>query len=131
MARAYPKHPRDILIRIIDRSVEDGILSGIATTAQVSLSDKLDDYLGRLGYSSAHITGIIVQLLTQGKVRVDFGQHAERIELVNSGDQLTSTQAMGLLDDFIAETASAGGKQDTSTKTQRIVVQPRRSARSG
>ena len=132
MAKAYPKHPRSILIRIIDRSVEDGILSGIATTAEVPLSDKLNDYMERMGYSSAHITGIIVQLLTQGKVRVDFGHHAERIELVNAGDQLTSAQAMSLLDDFIAEAASAAGvKRETNTKTQRIIVQPRRPARAG
>ena len=130
MAGAYPKHPKEIAIRIIDRSVEDGILSGIATTAEVRLSDKLNDYLTRLGYSGAHITGVVVQLLTQGKVRVDFGQHAERIELVHTADLLTSTQAMSLLDDYINETAKATDTgRDGNVKTQRIVVQSRRSAR--
>ena len=124
MREAYPKHPREIPIRIINRSIEDGLLSGIATTAEVTLGEKLSDYLLRLGYSSAHITGIIVQLLTKGKVRVDFREYTERLELVNPADRLTSTQAMTLLEDFIAEISTPeDSDRKTTSSTQRIVVQ--------
>lgn len=124
MREAYPKHPREIPIRIINRSIEDGLLSGIATTAEVTLGEKLSDYLLRLGYSSAHITGIIVQLLTKAKVRVDFREYTERLELINPADQLTSTQAMTLLEDFIAEISTPeDSDRKTASSTQRIVVQ--------
>ncbi|MDD2707813.1 MAG: hypothetical protein PHV34_07355 [Verrucomicrobiae bacterium] len=124
MREAYPKHPRNIPIKIINRAIEDGLLSSIATTAEVALSEKVADYLLRLGYSSAHITGIIVQLLTKGKVRVDFREYTERLELINVGDRLTSGQAMSLLEDFLAEmTTPEDSNQKTSSSTQKIVVQ--------
>jgi DNA replication protein DnaD len=124
MRQAYPKHPREIPIRIINRSIEDGLLSGIATTAEVALAEKMSDYLLRLGYSSAHITGIIVQLLTKGKVRVDFREYTERLELISPSDQLNSAQAMTLLEDFITEISTPEDTQPkTTNSTQRIVVQ--------
>ena len=102
----YPKHPRDILVRIIHQGVEDGLVSTIRTNAEVPLSEKLKDYLLRLGYSSVHIMGIIAQLMTKAKVRVDFRNYTERLELVNPEDKLTSPQAMSLLEDYLAEVAN-------------------------
>jgi len=126
MAKSYPKEPKDIPIRIVNRSVEDGLASGIATTAEVSLSEKLDDYLVRLGYSSAYIIGIMVQLLTKGKVRVDFREYTERIELVNTEDMLSSAQAMNLLDDYITAVSAGDDSHKLKAFTQRILVQPAR-----
>ncbi|MBI4027115.1 MAG: hypothetical protein HY360_19170 [Verrucomicrobia bacterium] len=119
----YPKNPRDIPIRIVNRGIEDGMMSGIATTAEVRLNEKLDDYLLRLGYSSAHITGIMVQLLTKTKVRVDFREYTERIELVNPEDQLSSTQAISLLEDYITAATGTDDSLDKVSSTQRILVQ--------
>jgi len=125
MSDSYPKHPREIQVRIIQRDMEDGLVSGIATTAEVALSDKLKDYLLRLGYSSAHISGLIVQLMTKEKVRIDFRDYSERIELVDPEDKLSSAQAMTLLDDFVTETR--GGEVEDpdqkKTTTQKIIVQ--------
>jgi hypothetical protein len=36
----------------------------------------------KLGFENAIASGIIVQLLTRGKVRVDFSRVSQRIELV-------------------------------------------------
>jgi hypothetical protein len=58
------KHPKDISVRVITRQIEDGIISASSETSSVPLSEKLNDYLLRLGYTNAHVIGIITQLLT-------------------------------------------------------------------
>ena len=90
----YPKRPSEIRIRI-----------GRNSTNEVALADRLDYYLPRLGYSrySRDLLSFVINLMIKGKVRVDFGDYCEHLELVNPGDKLTSAQAMTLLDDFVAE----------------------------
>jgi len=121
----YPKHPRELRIRIVHQDVEDGLLSSIRTVAEIALSEKLSDYLVRLGYSNTHIMGIIVQLMTQTKVRVDFRNYTERLELVEQSDRLTSSQAISMLEDFLAEKTTPEEAQPNSLNktTQKIVVQ--------
>jgi hypothetical protein len=99
----YPKHPRDIRIRIIRRDLEDGLLTGQKTEGESSLSDKMDEYLLRLGYSNADAQTITVELLTKGKVRVDFRNYTERLELIDPKDLLIPSAAISLFDDFIKE----------------------------
>jgi hypothetical protein len=123
----YPKKPKDIQVRIIHRTINDGLVSGIKTSAEVPLELKLRDYVVRLGYSSSHLVGFIVQLFTKGKVRVDFMNYTERLELVNPGDKISGAQAMSLFDDFIKELNQAGlieSSQDIGKTTQNIVVHP-------
>jgi len=127
MKAGYPKSPRDIKIRVIHRDIKDGLLSEIKTTAEVPLNVKLYDYVVRLGCSSSHLVGFIVQLLTKGKVRVDFMNYTERLELVDFSDKVSSTQAMTLFDDFIADIGESGIADrliDQSKATQQIVVHP-------
>lgn len=123
VAVTYPRHPKKILVRTITRGFEDGILSGVATTAEVSLSDKLNDYILRLGHSSVHLTGIIVELMTKGKVQVDFSEHTERMELVSQPDRLNSVQAMSLLEDYLVEVMPLSDSKKKSVRaTQRIAL---------
>ena len=67
-------------------------------------------------------SGIIVKLLTKGKVRVDFSKVVERLELINRGDCLTAPQAMALFEDYVT---SMRTEEDLTQKgkTIRIVVQ--------
>jgi hypothetical protein len=118
------KHPRDIGIRVTLQRVEDGLLSAIKTTAEIPLSDKLNDLLMRLGYSSAHITGIIVQLLNRGKVQIDFRDCTERLELVEKEDQLSPILAMATLNNYILEMRTPDEARVMNKTTQCIVVQP-------
>jgi hypothetical protein len=125
MRVSYPKHPRDIKVRIINRTVHEGILSDIQTAAEVPLNVKLHDYLVRLGYSSANLVGFIVQLFTHGKVRIDFPSHIERLELVNPGDSLSGPQAMSLLEEFLEDLEKSGIGKDImkpDDSTQQIVI---------
>jgi hypothetical protein len=125
----YPKHPKNIPVRIIHQGVEDGLLSAIKTNAEVSLGEKLNDYLLRLGYSNVHIMGIIAQLMTKAKVRVDFRNYTERLELINVEDRLTSPQAISMLEDYIAEMMTSEDAAGNVKKTQKIVVQPQSRAK--
>jgi len=121
----YPKHPRDIKVRIINRAINDGLLSEIQTSAEVPLNVKLHDYIVRLGYSSANLAGFIVQLFTHGKVRIDFSSHIERLELVDPKDGISGPQAMSLLEDFLEEIEKAdltSGAKKTDETTQQIVI---------
>jgi hypothetical protein len=119
----YPKHPKKISVQLSRREIQDGIMSGDCMNKIVPLSDKLDDYLVGLGYTSAHVTGIITQLFTQGKVRVDFRNYTERMELSDSHDKLTSLQSVSLLNDYITE-LSKGRAILGPKNTQNITVEP-------
>jgi hypothetical protein len=125
MKAVYPKNPREIKIRIIHRTISEGIVSSIKTTAEVPLNVKLYDYVVRLGYSSSHLVGFIVQLFTKGKVRVDFSSYTERLELIDPADKLSGAQAMSLFDDFVSEIGDKGmvdNMLDQTKTTQRIIV---------
>lgn len=116
------------MIRIIHRPITDGVLSNIKTTAEVPLNVKLHDYTVRLGYSSSQLIGFIVQLFTKGKVRVDFSNYTERLELINPDDRLSGAQAMNLFEDFMEEIGQSditGAQLDHTKTTQRIIVAPR------
>jgi len=125
MKVAYPKHPREILIRVTDRNVVNGLRSPMKTSEVVSLKEKLDEYLVRLGHSTGHVMGIVVRLLTSAKVRVDFRDYTERLELMDAADAISSAQAVCLLEDYLAEahpSEQPSGKPGQMV-TQRIVVQ--------
>jgi len=125
MSVPYPKQPKDILIRITNRDVIDGLRSAMPTMDEMPLSEKLDEYLVRLGYSSTHIMGIAVRLLTKTKVRVDFRNYTERMELMDVADMLTTAQAISLLEDYMTSAHPPEQKPGSGMEatTQRIVVQ--------
>ena len=79
-------------------------------------------YLIHLGFEGAFTSSIIVQLLTKGKVRVDFSKVAERLELMRSDDCMTPTQAMALYENYVSSMRSKDEPAEKG-KTVRIVVQ--------
>ncbi len=119
------KLPQNILIVERRESLDAGVMSGAAVETRMSLAQKLDDYLLRLGYSNAYVLGIVVQLMTQGKVRVEFRDHRERLQLVAPEDLMSRTVAVTMFDSYVTtltqkdKTPVAFG----SGTTQRIVVQ--------
>jgi hypothetical protein len=124
----YPKKPNEIIVRIINRAIDDGVMSPIKTTAEVPLHVKLNDYIVRLGYSSTNLVGFVVQLFTHGKVRIDFASHSERLELVDPKDRLSGSQAMSLLEDYmkgLEKSGLAGDLQRSDEETQQIIVRGR------
>jgi hypothetical protein len=89
----------------------------------VPLADKIDEYVLKLGYSNAHVLGVLVQLLTLGKVRVDFRDYSERLQLVSLNDRMARTEAVEIFDRHML--AMRRKEEPTSLlATQKIVVQP-------
>lgn len=118
----YPKHPKQILIRIVHQDVEAGILSSIKKIAEIPLNQKLDDYFLRLGYSSTYTQGIIIALMTHCKVNVDFTAHTEHLELINPHDGISAAQAITLLEDYIAEVSTIEDLKNRNKITQKIII---------
>ncbi len=109
------------MIRVTDREIEGGIAGSVHAQQDITLADLLNNYLMRLGFESTFASGIIVQLLTNGKVRVDFSSVVERLELIDVKDRITAPQAMALFEDYTASLDSPDDSQ--KGKTKRIVVQ--------
>jgi len=87
------------------------------------LSSKIEEYMVRIGESNEFCFNIIVQLLTKGKVRVDFRDTTERLQLVNKEDIMSRPNAVKVFDHWVEENRT---QPMTSEKTQRIVLeQPR------
>jgi hypothetical protein len=99
----------------------------------ILLADKIEEYALRLGFSNAYTAGILSQLLSSGKVRVDFRDHAERLELMRKEDSMHKTDAVAMIEIFIDHLKKARGHAtvDDSDDTQRILVQPPKPSRPG
>jgi hypothetical protein len=96
--------------------------AGEVFESSLSLAEKIDECVFKLGCSSAHTLGVVVQLLTVGKIRLDFREYNERLQLVNPADALSRPDAMHLTEAYLAgmrEGDPAGGLD----VTQKIIVQ--------
>ncbi len=89
------------------------------------LSEKIDQYLVKLGYSNAHVLGIVVNLLTVGKVRVEFRHYSERLELADPLEKMTRGAAVDLFDRYLLEKRGRNEASQVMEFTGKIVVQPR------
>ena len=106
MSQSYPKSPKDILVRVVNREIQEGLAGAVNDKRDCTLHELLSTLMVKLGIENAIASGIIVQLMTHGKVRVDFSSISERIELARDEDQLTAPQAMALFSDYLASTRS-------------------------
>jgi hypothetical protein len=101
--------------------------TGQVTDSVVYLSDKIDDYIFKLGYSSAHTLGVITQLLYAGKIRLEFRDYNERLQLLNAGDAMERADAMSLTEAYLASMRREGDTHTDLDMTQKVIIQtPRR-----
>jgi hypothetical protein len=122
------KKPHDIQVHVVHQTVDEvGLLSDQREITVVTLDLKLYEYAVRVGSAMA---GIVIQLFTQGKVRVHFGSYSERLELVDPSDRMSGPAAMELFDDFVA-TVSNTGIQLFKKATQQIFVKLHTAATPG
>ena len=77
----------------------------------------------KLGYSNSQALGIVVQILTQGKVRVDFRDFNERLELVDASDLCNRVQAVALFEEHLLAKQTPEDLDDQGNPTQRVIVQ--------
>jgi hypothetical protein len=117
-----PKTSKEIMIRdemfLIDQGTREPVPPKI-----VSLATKIDEFILKVGHSNTNVMSLVVQLLTIGKVRLDFRDYTERLELLNLSDIMSRPQAAAVFDHHLA----SGNKiDDVSMMTQKIVIQPPR-----
>jgi len=89
----------------------------------ITLADKISEYILRIGDANAFCLNIVIQLLTKGKVRVDFRDSSERLQLVNEKDIVSRVEAVLVFDHWVAENQIKSQPPDA---TQRIMMEPPR-----
>ena len=68
----------------------------------ISLAQKLDECVSRMGCSSVHTLQMAVQLLTKGKVRLQYRASHERLQLLKSSTLLARREAIALVEKYLA-----------------------------
>jgi hypothetical protein len=119
-----PKKPASkILIHVgVRKFSETQILEewDSAHSPPVKLADKISDYMIRIGDSNSLCLNVVIQLLNRGKVRVDFRDTSERLELINQQDQISRPEALMVLDHWIKANRFNSEPPDA---TQKIVIE--------
>jgi len=90
----------------------------------VTLASKIDEYALKVGRSNTHVMSVVVQLLTFGKVRLDFRDYLERLELLNPSEIMSRPEAVAIFDKHMI--SSSRKDDDLSPLTQKIIIQPPR-----
>jgi len=92
--------------------------------SRLTLAEKIEEYTLRLGQAPTYTLGVMVQILTVGKIRLEFSEYDERLELVRKSDLMTRVEAVELVEEFLANIGNQQSRVDHIT--QRIIVQPPR-----
>ena len=89
------------------------------SSREISLFEKIDDYLLRFGGSNSHVVGIFMGLLVNGKIRVALRDKSERLSLASLSDKKTPEAAIRLIDTYLRRAESS---QLLDTRTQKIIL---------
>jgi hypothetical protein len=117
-----PKPLAEIKIKETRTSTAPGT-TGQITDSLMFLSEKIDDYIFKLGCSSAHTLGVITQLLNVGKIRLDFREYNERLQLMNASDAMSRAEAMGLVEAYLTSMKKEGDTHSDLDLTQKVIIQ--------
>ena len=118
----HKKSFRDIFIRE-KKTTLNSVPREVISISEMSLSDKIDEYILKLGYSNAHVLVFLMQLLVEGKVSVDFRAYSERLELLDSSDEMNRAEVAALFDEHMHASDVARDGGGISGPTQRILIQ--------
>ena len=89
-----------------------------------TLAEKIEELVLKVGYSNAQALTVIIQILTVGKVRIDFRDYNQRLQLRFPKDIMNSSDAMEVFDTHLAHLRTTELSADSFT--QRIMIQPPR-----
>jgi hypothetical protein len=87
----------------------------------ITLADKISEYILRIGEANAFCLNIVIQLLTKGKVRVDFRDSSERLQLINEKDIVSRGEAVRVFDQWLADNQV---QSEPIEATQKILMEP-------
>jgi len=113
-----------ITVKCREEIFSDGLVrKSLVPDRTVPLSIVLEEYLLKLGHSSDHVLAIVLRLLTNGKVRVEFRHCRDRLELTDKSQIMSRSSAIQLFDEFLGHVREETKQENASNMTQRIVVQ--------
>ena len=115
------KSATDITIVETRSYIRDGIKHS-SEVSETTLENCLDEFLLRLGQSNAHVLGVVIQVLTRKKVRVDFRDYNIRLELGLGESAMQRLDAVAVFDDYIKRHINSDGEHSADS-TQKIMVQ--------
>ena len=121
MEMSPSKSASEITIVEIRSLVQNGVLHS-SEAREVSLEVSIGDFLLKLGQSNAYVLGVVIQLLTRGKVRVDFRDYYIRLELGPGETAMNRSQAVAVFDDYIKRHKNSDADHSANV-TQKIMVQ--------
>jgi hypothetical protein len=86
--------------------------------------EKVEEYLIAQECSTAHTQGILLQLLTVGKVRADFRDFSERLQLLSKEQRISREQAILALEEAFDSVLRHRSVESDADLTQKIIIQP-------
>lgn len=90
------------------------------------LAQKVEEYVGRLGYSNAQTLGVVVQLLTVGKILLDFNDYTERLQPNHQEDLMKRAEALAAVEQHLSQIEPRTDSLSDDPYTQKIIVQSRK-----
>ena len=111
-----PPH-ENIKIRVFRWEIQDGVKASEETFKDMTLGEKLRDYLVVLSHARPTIGTILVQLMTNTKVEVEFPSYGERLELLDPQDECTNIGAMDFFEIFVRDL-----EKKSDNMTQKFVI---------
>ncbi len=121
--RVQIKTAKQILITVTTTTFDDGERL-VGEEMITTLGDKIDDYILKLGYSNSHVLGFVLELMTVGKVRLDFRAFSERLNLNNPDLVMSRIEATSLFDEHI-KLSQCKKTTPGFDVTQKITLPPR------
>jgi len=120
MANGLSKSLQSILVNVThyDKDVPDEAQIN-PQTVTMTLADKLDKHIARMGYTNAAIYDTALRLLTKGKIRLEFKTYVERLALADPADKMSEQEAAAVIDKFVADIRD---QEEGRNTTQKIVI---------
>ena len=113
--------PAASIILIETRTLHHGGATEKSAESFCSLADKIEELVLKIGYSNAQALSVVIQLLTVGKVRVDFRDYSQRLQLASKSDMMTRADAAEIFDTHLTQMKVE--PQSNTGFTQKITFQ--------
>lgn len=113
--------PSTAIILIETRTLHHGGETEKSAESFCSLADKIEELVLNIGYSNVQALSVVIQLLTVGKIRVDFRDYSQRLQLASKSDITTRADAAEIFDTHLTQMKVE--PQSNSGFTQKITFQ--------
>jgi hypothetical protein len=113
--------PATAIMLLETRTLHHGGETEKSAESFCSLADKIEELVLKIGYSNAQALSVVIQLLTVGKIRVDFRDYSQRLQLASISDITTRADAAEIFDTHLTQMKVE--PQSNSGFTQKITFQ--------